>query len=173
MEASSFDSKLNKILLKPRFKLQYNENRGVVIEKFKNAFSNATEGFRGKIVGDHIVIDVTKDDEHLWSPQLQLELEESEEGLAIKGLFGPKPTLWSLFMFIHFGVALAFAVFATMLYTDISLGQDATFSMIMTIAMPIVWILFYLFGRWGKKKGHQQMVALYNVMNDILELKDT
>ncbi|NNC69231.1 MAG: GTP-binding protein, partial [Flavobacteriaceae bacterium] len=74
-----------------------------------------------------------------------------------------------LFMFIHFGVALAFAIFVTMLYTDLSLNNDHSLSLILTIAMPVVWILFYLLGRWGKKKGHHQMVELDDFMNKILK----
>ena len=168
----SFENRLNKILLKPRFSLQRDETKEVILKKFEKAFGAATTHLRGKVVGDHIIIDVSKTDEHFWSPQLQLELEEGTEGLLIKGLYGPKPQLWTLFMFIHFGVALAFAVFATMLYTDVSLGQNTTFSLLMTIIMPVLWILFYLFGRWGKKKGYQQMMELDSFMNDVLKLKD-
>ena len=166
-----FEDKLNKILLKPRFVLHHSEEKELVLTKFRNAFEHAETTLRGKVVDDHIVVDVAKADEHFWSPQLQLEiLENDDKTSAVKGLFGPKPQLWSLFMFIHFGVALAFAVFATMLYTDISLNQDYTLSLILTIAMPILWILFYLFGRWGKKKGHNQMVELDAFMKKVLHV---
>lgn len=165
----SFDTKLNRILLKPRFKLHYKEEKEIVLKKFEDAFTEKANNLRGKVVGDHVVIDVSQKEEHFWSPQLQLELENLEDqSLLIKGLFGPKPQLWTLFMFIHFGVALAFAIFVTMLYTDLSLKKDHTLSLILTIAMPIVWVLFYLFGRWGKKKGHRQMVELDDFMNKIL-----
>lgn len=166
---TSFDNQLNKILLKPRFVLHHGEDKKVVLEKFKKAFERVETTLRGKVVGDHIVIDVANADAHIWSPQLQLEIVENDDKTSvIKGLFGPKPQLWTLFMFIHFGVALAFAVFVTMLYTDLSLGQDHTLSMILTIAMPILWMLFYLFGRWGKKKGHGQMVELDDFMKKVL-----
>lgn len=169
MDTSSFDNQLNRILLKPRFSFQHNEPREAILRKFEAAFSKKSTDFRGKVVGDHIVIDVSKINEHFWSPQLQLELEESEKGLVIKGLYGPKPQLWTLFMFIHFGVALAFAVFATMLYVDWSLEQNYTLSLSLTIAMPVLWVLFYFFGRWGKRKGHGQMVDLDGFMRKVLE----
>jgi len=40
-----------------------------------------------------------------WSPQLHLEivkLDEDEQKSKIYGLFGPNPTLWTFFMFLHF-----------------------------------------------------------------------
>ena len=163
-----FDSQFNKIVLKPRFKVEHNEKSELILEKFTNAFAEAGHSFRGKVVGDHVVIDVAESEEHFWSPQLQLEIEELEKGSIIKGLFGPKPQLWTLFMFIHFGVALAFAIFLTKLYTDISLDQDYTFSLVITLVMPVLWILFYLFGRWGKKKGHHQMIKLNDFMIQVL-----
>lgn len=171
MTTSSFDDQLNSILLKPRFSFEHNESKEAVLKKFKEAFTTNKNELRGKVVGDHIVIDVAKAEEHFWSPQLQLEVEEAENGKTstVKGLFGPKPTLWTLFMFIHFGVALAFAVFATMLYTDWSLKQDYTLSLILTILMPVLWVSFYLFGRWGKKKGHVQMVDLDGFMREVLD----
>ena len=173
MDASSFDTKLNRILLKPRFSIELQENKKTVLDHFNEAFDHAQISLRGKVVGDHVIIDVASSAEHIWSPQLQLELEEQEDGTLVKGLFGPKPQLWTLFMFIHFGVALAFAIFATMLYTDWSLGQDYTLSLVLTIAMPVLWILFYLFGRWGKKKGYTQMVELDDFMREVLRIKDS
>ena len=170
MDNHSIDNQLNSILLKPRFRFDLNESKDVIVDKFKKEFQLKSTKFRGKVVGDHVIIDIAKENEHLWSPQLQLELEEvSKNQTLVKGLFGPKPQLWTLFMFIHFGVALAFAVFATIFYTDWSLGQDYTFSLFMVVAMPILWISFYFFGRWGKKKGHQQIVELDSFMRKILE----
>ena len=169
MNDSSFDNQLNKILLKPRFVFEHQEPKDAILKKFKETFELTSSKFQGKVVGNHIVIDVTKKDEHFWSPQLQIEIEKNEDNTSmIKGLFGPKPQLWTLFMFIHFGVALAFAVFATMLYTRFSLDQDYTFPLVMTITMPVLWILFYLFGRLGKKKGYGQMTELYTFVKAVL-----
>ena len=71
-------------------------------------------------------------------------------------------------MFFHFAVAFAFIVFLIMAYTKYSLKQDYQFSMYMCIAMPILWILFYVFGQLGKKKGYSQMIALDAYVKDIL-----
>ena len=168
--ASVFESKRNRIVLKPRFQLVHGEPMGRVLSKFKSAFSSNTTKINGKIVGTLIVIDVAQDQEHFWSPQLQLQLEDDkEQSTLIRGHYGPKPSLWTLFMFIHFGVAVAFAIFATMLFTNLSLEQDYGLSLFLTLAMPVLWILFYLFGRWGKKKGSQQMQALDDFMKEVLQ----
>ena len=164
------DSQFSKISLKPRFRIEWPEDKGVIVEKFENEFAQVGSKFSGKIVDHHIIIDVPKEEEHFWSPQLHAEVDETEANdTIIKGLFGPKPTVWSLFMFIHFGVALAFLVFLVLLYTRWSLEQDYRFAMLMCISMPILWVVLYFFGRVGKSKGRHQMEQLRQYFFEILE----
>ncbi len=168
--SSYFETNRNRIVLKPRFVIEYPELTDVVLSKFQEGFNQNANDLRGKIVGKHIVIDVPEATEHFWSPQLQLQLEEQEnQPTLIRGHYGPKPNLWTLFMFIHFGIAVVFAIFATKLFTDISLEQDHSTALIFTIAMPVVWILFYLFGRWGKQKGESQMRELDAFVKEVLK----
>jgi hypothetical protein len=46
----------------------------------------------------------------------------------LKGLFGPKSQIWTLFMFIHFVLGIYFLVFGGLLYTNISLNEPIFFS---------------------------------------------
>ena len=70
----------------------------------------APAGIRGKIVGDHVILDVVGEDVHYWSPQLNFRVEESEEAAGqtlIAGLIGPRPAVWTLFMFVYFSIGIA------------------------------------------------------------------
>ncbi|MBT8385277.1 MAG: GTP-binding protein [Bacteroidia bacterium] len=164
------NDQLNKVLLKPRFKIERNESKDVIIEKFKKEFSSENCIYCTKIIDHHIVIDVPKDEDHFWSPQLHIEVESNEENKTIvKGLFGPKPQVWTFFMFIHFAVAVAFIVFFVVAYTRWNLKQDYTFALIMCIAMPVLWVILYILGQLGKKKGYKQMVQLETFLSIILE----
>ncbi len=161
---------LNKISLKPRFKIERSEGKTIIIEKFEHEFAHGSGKFIGKIVDHHIVIDVPTNEAHFWSPHLHAEISEHNENeTTIKGLFGPKPSVWSLFMFIHFGVAIGFMVFLVMLYTRWSLQQEYHFAMIMCIAMPVLWFVLYFLGRIGRKKGSKQMDELRAYFLEILE----
>jgi len=164
------NDQLNRVLLKPRFKIERNESKEVIIEKFKKEFSSVNCIYCTKIIDHHIVIDVPKDEDHFWSPQLHIEVESNEENKTIiKGLFGPKPQIWTFFMFIHFAVAVAFIVFFVVAYTRWNLKQDYTFALIMCIVMPVFWIILYILGQLGKKKGYKQMVQLDTFLSIILE----
>lgn len=163
---------LNKILLKPRFKLNRTEDSARIIDTFKNEFANGGNKFLGKVIDHHIVIDVPKEESHFWSPQLHFEVEESSSnGSILKGIFGPKPTVWSLFMFVHFAVALLFLSFSVIAYTKWNLNQDYGLYLVIMTLMPLVWFLLYFIGRIGRRKGKSQMQELSNYLEEILEKK--
>ncbi|QCX40560.1 GTP-binding protein [Aureibaculum algae] len=168
MSEPILEDNLNKILLKPRFKEELLEDKSAILKKFEDYFKQDDSKFRTKTADSHIVIDVPDEEDHFWSPQLQIEIITEDDKTILKGLFGPKPQVWTMFMFFHFAVAFAFIVFLIMAYTKYSLKQDYQFSMYMCIAMPILWILFYVFGQLGKKKGYSQMIALDAYVKDIL-----
>lgn len=158
------------IHLRPRFTIDLDENSEIVIEKFKRALKYGNDKFPNRFVDGHIIIDVPKKEEHFWSPQLNLEIESLEENKSLlKGLFGPKPQVWTLFMFIHFVVGITFLVFGIMLYVRLSLDESIVLPLMMTIFLPLFWVLLYFLGRIGKSTGHHQMDDLHDLMTNILE----
>jgi Na+/melibiose symporter-like transporter len=163
------DNQLNRVLLKPRFRLEFEESEAVILQKFITGLEQSNFKYPNKIVDQHIMIDVQPEEEHFWSPQLQIEIEKGEnEKTIVKGILGPKPKVWTFFMFLHFFVAVTFFVFLVIFYTNWSLKQEYTFAMIMCIVMPILWVILYFSGQLGKRFGYNQMVELHDFMVDVL-----
>jgi Na+/melibiose symporter-like transporter len=163
------DNQLNRVWLKPRFKVEMDETEDVIITKFVKSLKENNFIYPNKIVDNHVVIDVPPENEHFWSPQLQIEIEKGENGKTIvKGLLGPKPKVWTFFMFLHFFVAISFCVFLVVFYTKWSLNQDYGFFMIMCIIMPVLWVILYFSGQLGKRFGYDQMLELHDFMMNAL-----
>jgi len=166
------EQKNSAIHLRPRFKLEYNESQQDLITKFKENLKDADCKYCSKIVDGHIVIDVPFEENHFWSPQLNIEIEQVKDKKSIvKGLFGPKPQVWTLFMFIHFAMAIGFIGFSIMTYVKWMLKSDYKFSLIFAVAIPILWILMYILGSIGKATGHKQMDELHEFMMKTLQKK--
>jgi len=161
----------NRILLKPRFKLKYSEPKDELIELFKEKLKDKDFGYPNKFIDHHIVIDVPASEEHFWSPQLHIEIEEEGKLSIVKGILGPKPKIWTFFIFLHFLVAGTFFIFFVIFYSKWSLDQDYGFSMTMCILMPILWVILYFAGQLGKKFGYEQMVQLKGILEDVLRNK--
>lgn len=166
------EQKNSDIFLRPRFKMDFNESKQQLLSKFKDNLNKGSCKYCSKIVDGHIVIDVPIEENHFWSPQLNIEIEKGQDKKTIvKGLFGPKPQVWTLFMFFHFAIAVAFIAFSIMAYVKWSLKNDYTFALIMVIALPILWAIMYFLGRIGKKTGYKQMNELHEFMMNTLYKK--
>ena len=105
-----------------------------------------------------------------WSPHLHLELEKkSENETHIRGLFGPDPTLWTLFMFLHFMIAGTFIVFCGIAYTHYVLKESTQWDFIVLSMMIFAWFLLYVIARQIRSNGEKQMNDLEKVFLKIIE----
>ena len=162
------DTLYNQIFLKPRFHIDFDMEAKTLVSKIKTEVEQE-EKFRTKIVDNHLVIDVPLEKDQFWSPQLHIEIEElHEKSSKLKGLFGPKPQVWTLFMFIHFGVATAFVIFGIIAYSNWSLHKDMFFPIVMLIVLPIIWVTLYFLGSIGKATGKEQMEELKQFTKELL-----
>ncbi len=164
------EEKNSDILLRPRFKMEFEESHQELLAKFQGNVKNTACKYYVKVIDGHIVVDIPAEENHFWSPQLHLEIEEIEENKSIvKGLFGPKPQVWTFFMFIHFAMAFAFIGFSIMAYVQWTLKSDYKTALMIVFALPILWIVMYFLGSLGKKRGHKQMDDLHGFLMKTLK----
>jgi len=161
-------STTNEVVLRPRFKFNVTQNNTPILEIFEHLKTSQKEFIVSRI-DDHVFIKIPKAKQHFWSPQLHLEINENEsEGSTIYGLFGPNPTVWTLFMFFHFIVAGLFIGFAIWSYVNWSLDNAYAIQLFATLFTIVIWFALYFGGRLGKKTGMAQMHDLHHFMRDTL-----
>lgn len=157
------------IVLRPRFTLEFKESMDSLLKIFEASKKNE-DGIVVTLVEQHVFLKIPKNKQHFWSPQLDLEFSSFEEGVTnMTGLFGPKPAVWTMFMFFHFVVASLFIAFGIWAYTNYSLKDDYHFPLALMGSMILAWILLYLAGRGGKKAGKEEMEQLYRFMQKTLK----
>ncbi|MGB5555538.1 MAG: GTP-binding protein [Flavobacteriaceae bacterium] len=126
--------------------------------------------FLVKRVDEHIFIKFNAIENHFWSPQLHLEIVETDTiTCKLFGVFGPNPTLWTFFMFLHFGVATLFIALGIWAYSSATLHKPYTFQLVLMGFLIFIWFVLYFFGRVGKHKGKPQMQELYHFMLENLK----
>jgi hypothetical protein len=164
----------NEVVLRPRFKFNVNQNNESLLSLFEDEGSKQSN-FIVTRVDEHVFIKIPKAKQHFWSPQLHLEINKDyneTETSTIYGLFGPNPTVWTMFMFFHFIVAGLFLGFSIWAYVNWSLSSDYAIQLFLTIFMVVIWFTLYFSGRLGKKAGMEQMHELHHFMRDTLRSKD-
>ena len=158
----------NDIVLRPRFQLKLQQPKESALQSFEK---KKNEPFLINRLDDHVFIKFQKKDVHFWSPQLHLEINEIDtENSKVYGLFGPNPTLWTFFMFLHFGVGTFFIIFGIWAYSSASLDKSYGLQLGAMIFMVLIWFVLYAFGRAGRRKGKPQMIQLFHFMRAVLDL---
>lgn len=159
----------NDIVLRPRFKMEINENNESILNRFE-ASKNDTSEFITTRVDNHVFIKFPKEKQHFWSPQLHLEIDSTEEDSSLlHGLYGPNPTVWTLFMFLHFMVAGLFIAFGIWAYTNWRLNTEFAVQLSIMFLMVLIWFVLYFAGRIGRDTSKKDMFMLRDFMNKTLK----
>ncbi|MDB4297615.1 hypothetical protein N9901_02550 [Flavobacteriaceae bacterium] len=160
------------IFLRPRFQINVNCTEEKLMCTFLENLKAA--GFKVKSIGEHIFVDVAKSESNIGSPNLHLEFISNGVGKTIiKGLFGPKPQIWTLFMFIHAVLGVSFFGFSIKAYVDYTLGSFSVLSVVMLVCIPIVWFVLYLVGVMGKELGRPQMKIIQDLIINTVNSLET
>lgn len=160
---------LNEVVLRPRFKIELNKSHTSVLEAFEAKRLDQKQ-FIVSRVDDHVFIKLPKAQQQFWSPQLHLEINALENNKSqLYGLFGPNPTVWTLFMFLHFLVAGLFIAFCIWAYSNYALKVDYQLQVWGIVGMIILWFLLYFSGRLSKTSNQKEMTTLYTFMSSVLD----
>ena len=150
----------NDIILRPRFKIELNEYHESILNRFQDS-KKAQSEFIVSRIDDHVFIKFPKHKQHFWSPQLHLEINDVDENSCVlHGLFGPNPTVWTFFMFVHFLVAGLFIAFGIWAYTNWTLKTSFALQISLMILMVLIWIGLYVAGSIGKATSKNEMLEL-------------
>ena len=159
----------NNMVLRPRFKLKLGTNNKTILKDFETLKSIQSEFIITRL-DNHVFIKFPKEKQHFWSPQLHLEIDEvDEDSCLLNGLFGPNPTVWTLFMFLHFMVAGLFIAFGIWAYTNWKLKTEYAIQLSLVALMVIIWFVLYFAGRIGKASSKKDMQNLNNFMNQVID----
>ena len=160
----------SEVVLRPRFKIDLEQSNESALDAFAHAASTQKK-FVVTRVDDHVFIRLPKEKQHFWSPQLDLEiLEIDKESSRLHGLFGPRPAVWTMFMFIHFVVGTLFTGAGVWAYSNASLDQPYALQLALMGLLVIIWFALYFLGRMGRATGRDEMRDLHFFMKDTLKL---
>lgn len=158
-------SSANEIVLRPRFKEDIPFHHEVILKHFATK-NKDNSPFIITQIDDHVFIKYPKQQQEFWTPELHLEINHKDEQTAeLRGLYGPSPTVWTLFMFLHFLVGTSFLIFGVWAYSNWRLTDDYYIQLMVCALMVIAWFVLYAAGRIGKTVSKKEMYELKNFMD--------
>lgn len=158
--------------IRPRFKFDLELKPKEIVQRFQHFLSLENAPCQGQADETYATLFYPKNKRNYWSPQLTLLIEEEEFGSHVRGLYGPRPAVWTMFVFFYALIGLL-VIFASVIGgSQYMLGKSSW--VIWTV--PILLALFgslYMVAQAGKKKGRPEMKEMHHFLMHILGLKSS
>lgn len=130
--------------------------------------AEAPANIQAKVIGNHVILDIVGEDVHFWSPQLNFRIEENEEisgSTTVAGLIGPRPNVWTLFMFVYFSVGIAGFFISTYGISRYMVGEFSYTIWGLPLA-GLFMLTAYQAGKFGERLGADQVELLKQFVRD-------
>lgn len=155
--------------LRPTFTVPLDLERDDAIERIREGLVQRDElvgRWRGK--GRWAEIFVPDSEKRLWSPHLSIRTDEEDGGSSLFGRFAPHPEVWTLFMFVYFGVAFLVLFGATFAYVQWASDEPAWGIWSVWIGVPVLLSL-HAASAIGQRLGRDQMRDRLEIFWQVLE----
>jgi len=93
---------------RPLVDLQTPAAPDVVLARFRDCLSTGKCGVEGHVGSKELSLALQGEARHVFSPWVSLEVYPWQGGARLRGVFGPHPNLWTLFVFIYATWTVAF-----------------------------------------------------------------
>ena len=113
----------------------------------------------GLSMPERIELHVPSERQHLWSPELVVQVQAAGAGSRLVGRFGPHPHVWTLFMALLGVSAIGTLVALGYAYAQWTMGQTPTALWAIFVAVATLAML-HLVSQLGRGLGAEQMQEL-------------
>lgn len=161
--------------IRPRFSLKIGCNPEHALESIGKAIDKDPT-ISGECANSYAFVRIPKKDQHYWSPEMSVRIEEEEfsKNIEVHCLIGPKQSVWALWAFVYttFAVLGLFGgIYGWVLYRQ---GDGAGWLWSIPISLLLIGTAF-IAAKFGQKKGRDQMLHLvsfvYHTLNGITSVE--
>lgn len=159
------------VRVRPRFKILSSYSPKELLQRIETQLQNTKTGcYTETLLNNFVVLKINNEEQHFWSPQLSLSIDKLETGCLIRGLYSPKPTIWSMFVFLYTGVAVSILFIGLYGLSRLGLNMDAPILWLVPVLVSLAAML-YIIAQIGQKLGAQQMFELHHFFEEVIDEK--
>ncbi len=149
--------------VRPRFRIETEFPMEHWEGKIKDGLKNEDTGCLGKVTPGFVTLSLPVEEQRYWSPQLTITMEETEEGSLLRGLYAPRPTVWTMFVFFYSIIGFTIMTIGIIGLSNMSLNKPGT---ILWYIPVLVLLFFSLYGvaYFGQKMARSQMIRLHQFL---------
>ncbi|MBK9510810.1 MAG: hypothetical protein IPO04_15805 [Cytophagaceae bacterium] len=153
--------------VRPKFRITCDCPPKLLVDRINNNLEGNQDIIEGKVFVTHGLFRIVPGHQHFWSPQLSVSFEESEGKTIVRGMYGPHPTVWAVFLFGY--AILGLALFWTLLVglVKMSLHQESQ----ILWATPFIlggFVTIWFIAQFGQKVGVEQTFQIHHFFEDVI-----
>ena len=157
--------------IRPQYKKTVQGMPHEVLARIRIDLDRRNAPCEGTVSNHHALLRIPDADAHFWSPRLTVQVEPAEDrpgSTHIRCMFGPSPTVWTLFIAIYAAVGFLGMVALIWGMAQRSLGMDAPILWGVPMAI-VVGLSAWLTSGYGQHLGRAQMGTLKDFLDEVLD----
>jgi len=157
----------NSVAIRPKFIARSDKGIIELGNAFDKILKTPSPPCKGYVHDQYVTLYPMPEDIHYWSPQLSIYMEEDDEQTLLHGRYGPRPAVWTMFVFFYSVIGVAVVIVAVIGFANMSINASGAILWLLPI-LSLIFLSLYLVAFFGQKKGYDQMVDLQHIVEDVL-----
>ncbi len=146
--------------LRPRFKVEVEMESSLFCSRLQKLLEASGDQVKGTINENFMSLRIPEEEQHYWSPVLNLSVHpRAEGGSIVRGLMGPRPTVWLMFIFFYSFLGFVSMIVMVMGFSQLNLGLKAGILWLLPAILLIIGLM-YASAQAGKRMAREQMLRL-------------
>ena len=158
--------------MRPRFEMHVPLMPGIVLEHITRSLNAPDCPCTGEIAGNHIHLNMNHEEQRLWSPHLNLELQKDGAGTNIHGHFGPRSDIWTLAMALY-AISGFIATMGLLFGVSQSMLGMSPYAFWFVAGAALLALVVYLLALTGQKLSQNQMNTLFRYVETVANNNQT
>lgn len=156
--------------VRPRFQADIPLTLEEISGRLRSGLGQPGARVQGRINRDFITLQLLPEDQHTWTPQLTVIVEPADSGSHIRGLYAPRPAVWTLFVFFY--TAIGFSAMIILIVGLINRSLDEPSNILWWLpVLLIAFLSLYLVAWQGQRMSKGQMVTLHRFLENTLGMR--
>lgn len=153
--------------LRPRIKIISKLTKEEIMKRIRENAQDPNTEFTGWAKDGYALISPPEIEKRVWTPQLNLQIDEIEEGTEVRGVIGPSSNVWTAFAFAF--SLLGFVAFVSLFWGLSRLSLDYSANILWLVPIALILIVgVYMVARIGQQLSSNQVKQLKNFIESIL-----
>lgn len=151
--------------IRPRFKVETTLSIEELVTKIDTKLKAENAVCKGHIFHGYAKLYMPIKDQHFWSPQLTVTFEEIDNTTIIRGLYGPRPAVWTMFVFFYALLAFVILVIGVIGMSYWTLGKSTYILWWIPVLCAVLAGLYFI-AYSGQELGKDEMLTIHHFLEE-------